>query len=316
MAIEVSQQALTMSDAELGIDGSINSLNAYTRQAKKFSVLSREKEKNLAQLASSGSLEARQELILHNLRLVISIAQRFAFTKVPLLDLIQEGNVGLIEAIGKFDPALGYKFSTFATRPIGWAIKKAIAEKYQEISMPDPVFYTILAQEDVKHSLEQELQRPPTKAEVLEKLSASQKKLLKRVENLPRNIVSINFPVGNDEENAERGEFIADETELGANPADVVVDILTSASITTSMRQTAEQICNGKSKKLESPDQYLEIYASTHGFLGRRQKPAGRIGQRFGISRQMVDIIDDNFTNRLQVNLRTVGLVPDFASTK
>ena len=182
----------------------------YLREIGATPLLTAEEEVELAQRIEAGDADAKRQLISANLRLVVSLARHYVGRGMQLLDLIQEGNLGLIKAAEKFDYRRGYKFSTYATWWIRQAISRAIADQARTIRIPVHMVEHVNRLMRVRRELTQELTRDPTTEEIAQRMNLS----VKRVEELicltsePR---SIDAPVG-EEEDSRFGDFIADET--------------------------------------------------------------------------------------------------------
>lgn len=172
-------------------------IKLYFSEIANLPLLTPEEEKKLAILAKKWDEQARKKLIEGNLRLVISIAKKFIWSKIPFLDLIQEWNVWLIKAIEKFDPDKGFKFSTYATWWIRQHIVKAIAEMWKSVRIPIHVIDEISNYQKAYQELFQKLWREPTSKEIAEKLGYSESKIL-NIEKILKWDLSINTPLWDD----------------------------------------------------------------------------------------------------------------------
>ena len=181
----------------------------YLKEIGKIPLLTMEEETELAKKMAEGDEAAHNKMIEANLRLVVSIAKRFVGRGLPLLDLIQEGNLGLIKAVGKFDYTKGYKFSTYATWWIRQAISRAIADHARTIRIPVHMVETMNRVSRATHELVQELGRDPSAAEIAQRLDIP----VERVEEAMRasqDPISLETPVG-EEDDSHLGDFIQDE---------------------------------------------------------------------------------------------------------
>ena len=177
----------------------------YLKEIGKIPLLTMEEETELAKKMAEGDEAAHNKMIEANLRLVVSIAKRFVGRGLPLLDLIQEGNLGLIKAVGKFDYTKGYKFSTYATWWIRQAISRAIADHARTIRIPVHMVETMNRVSRATHELVQELGRDPSAAEIAQRLDIP----VERVEEAMRasqDPISLETPVGEEDDSHLRSE--------------------------------------------------------------------------------------------------------------
>ncbi|OQB15194.1 MAG: RNA polymerase sigma factor SigA [Firmicutes bacterium ADurb.Bin193] len=181
----------------------------YLKEIGKVPLLSPEEETNLAQLMSTGDIEARRRLAEANLRLVVSIAKRYVGRGMLFLDLIQEGNLGLIKAVEKFDYQKGYKFSTYATWWIRQAITRAIADQARTIRIPVHMVETINKLIRVSRQLLQELGRDPLPEEIAKEMRMTVDKV-REIQKIAQEPVSLETPIG-EEDDSHLGDFIPDD---------------------------------------------------------------------------------------------------------
>jgi RNA polymerase primary sigma factor len=184
----------------------------YLQEIGKIQLLTREEEVELAKGVVQGDLEAREKLINANLRLVVSIAKKYIGRGLSFLDLIQEGNLGLMKAVEKFDYTKGYKFSTYATWWIRQAITRAIADQARTIRIPVHMIETVRELQRVKKELTQETGETPDQEKLAQELGIPVEKI-KRVENVSQYTNSLERPIGEDEEDS-LGDLIPDEHAL------------------------------------------------------------------------------------------------------
>ena len=181
----------------------------YLKEIGRINLLSSDEEFEYAKLAEQGDEYAKKMLAESNLRLVVSIAKRYVGRGMLFLDLIQEGNIGLMKAVEKFDPSKGYKFSTYATWWIRQAITRAIADQARTIRIPVHMVETINKLARVQRQLTQELNREPTEEEIAKKVGISVEKV-REVYKISQDPVSLETPIG-EEDDSHLGDFIKDE---------------------------------------------------------------------------------------------------------
>jgi len=185
-------------------------VKAYLQDIGKIPLLSREEEVKLAKRIAKGDRKAREKLALSNLRLVVSIAKKHRGYGLPLLDLIQEGNIGLMKAIEKFDYTKGYKFSTYATWWIRQAISRAIADKARTIRIPAHMIGIIRKVHKAEEDYVQEHGVPPSLEELAQQLELPLSEI-ERVKKIAPYTRSLEEPVGEEEEGSVLGDFVGDE---------------------------------------------------------------------------------------------------------
>lgn len=194
----------------------------YLKDIGKFPLLSMEEEIELAKRMSEGDEEAKQQLSQANLRLVVSIAKKYVGRGMQFLDLIQEGNLGLMRAVEKFDYQRGYKFSTYATWWIRQAITRAIADQARTIRIPVHMVETIHKQARVTRILLQELGRDPYPSEIAERMGVSEARVIE-IQKIAQDPVSLETPVG-EEDDSHLGDFIQDDN--AKSPGDIVTSTM------------------------------------------------------------------------------------------
>ncbi len=205
--MDVAAEVMEISSAEgVSIDDHVK---MYLKEIGKVPLLDAEQEMELAKLMSDGDVNARKRLAEANLRLVVSIAKRYVGRGMLFLDLIQEGNLGLIKAVDKFDYSKGYKFSTYATWWIRQSITRAIADQARTIRIPVHMVETINKLIRVSRQLVQELGRDPHPNEIAKELNMSIDKV-REIMKIAQEPVSLETPIG-EEEDSHLGDFIPDE---------------------------------------------------------------------------------------------------------
>jgi len=190
-------------------DISADSIQMYLREIGKVPLLSSEEEINLAKKSERGDKEAKRKLIEANLRLVVSIAKRFTGKSLSLLDLIQEGNIGLFRAVEKFDYRRGYKFSTYATWWIRQAITRALADQSRTIRIPVHMVETINKFKQAERQLIQDLGREPLPEEIAAEMGEPLDRVLNIIK-ISQDTISIETSVGEDDEDSTLEDFIED----------------------------------------------------------------------------------------------------------
>ena len=201
-------------DLTMSKDIKINDpVRMYLKEIGRINLLTSDEEFEYARRAVEGDEEAKRMLAESNLRLVVSIAKRYVGRGMLFLDLIQEGNIGLMKAVDKFDPTKGYKFSTYATWWIRQAITRAIADQARTIRVPVHMVETINKLARVQRQLTQDLNREPTDEEIAEKLGITVEKV-REVYKISQDPVSLETPIG-EEEDSHLGDFVPDERDLG-----------------------------------------------------------------------------------------------------
>ncbi len=205
---------VAVEDLTLSKDVKINDpVRMYLKEIGRINLLTSDEEFEYAKRAEAGDEEAKRMLAESNLRLVVSIAKRYVGRGMLFLDLIQEGNIGLMKAVDKFDPTKGYKFSTYATWWIRQAITRAIADQARTIRVPVHMVETINKLARVQRQLTQELNREPTDEEIAKKLGVSIDKV-REVYKISQDPVSLETPIG-EEDDSHLGDFLRDEKTMG-----------------------------------------------------------------------------------------------------
>ena len=207
-------QDMSVENLTLSKDVKINDpVRMYLKEIGRINLLTSDEEFEYAKRAEEGDEEAKRLLAESNLRLVVSIAKRYVGRGMLFLDLIQEGNIGLMKAVDKFDPTKGYKFSTYATWWIRQAITRAIADQARTIRVPVHMVETINKLARIQRQLTQELNREPTDEEIAEKLGITVEKV-REVYKISQDPVSLETPIG-EEDVSHLGDFIRDERTMG-----------------------------------------------------------------------------------------------------
>ena len=254
----------------------------YLKEIGNVPLLSSEEEVELAKLVENGDEEAKRKLTEANLRLVVSIAKKYVGRGMPFLDLIQEGNMGLMKAVDKFDYTKGYKFSTYATWWIRQAITRGIADTGRTIRVPVHMVETINKTLRMTRTLLQELGREPTPEEVAEKLGVPVSRV-REVLKISRDPVSLDTPIG-EEDDSHLGDFIEDDTAL--SPAD-----------SAAFSMLKEEL----SKALESlTDRERQVVKLRFGLEDGRARTLEEVGREFNVTRERIRQIEAKALRKLR----------------
>lgn len=247
-----------------------STIRLYLQEIGKTPLLKPSEEVELAGLIQRGSAEAREKMIKANLRLVVKIAHDYAGFGLPLLDLISEGNIGLIKAVERFDPAKGGKLSTYAAWWIKQSIKRALANQSKTIRLPVHLVDKIAKMRRTAMEIEEELGRQPTDDELSLVLGIPVSKIahLKSVSVRP---TSLDAPVGEDE-GTSFGELIGDENSIDP------FDNLQNKNLVNDLRRMVDQL----------DEREAEIIRQRFGLSGEKPKTLEEVGEQFGITRERV----------------------------
>lgn len=251
----------------------------YLREIGKVPLLRGDDEKNLAHKIAEGDEEAKQEFINANLRLVVSIAKKYVGRGMPFLDLIQEGTIGLMKAVDKYDYQKGYKFSTYATWWIRQSISRALAE--QEI-IPVHMVETVHKIAKCSRTMQQELGREPTAEEISKKLGISPEKI-RDIRRYSQEPVSLDTPIG-EEEDSRLGDFIPDDNT--PTPAE--------AASATLMREAIEKELHTLTPREE------QVIKLRYGLTDGRPRTLEEVGQEFDITRERIRQIEAKALRKLR----------------
>ena len=267
----------------------------YLKEIGKIPLLSAEEELELAKRVSEGDEEARKRMVEANLRLVVSVAKHYLGRGMQLLDLIQEGNMGLLKAVEKFDYTKGYKFSTYATWWIRQSITRAVADQARTIRIPVHMVETINRVSRTSRALVQELGREPTLSEISKTLGISEEKIAE-VMKIAQDPVSLETPVG-EEDDSHLGDFFPDGDV--AEPAE-------SASYNMLRQQLAEVM------QTLSPRE-AKVLRLRFGLEDGRAHTLEEVGKEFDVTRERVRQIEAKALRKLRHPSRS-KLLKDFLS--
>jgi RNA polymerase primary sigma factor len=211
--VKINDEPIILSDEDITKDVNINDpVRMYLKEIGRISLLTPAEEMDLSIRVANGEDEAKKILAESNLRLVVSIAKRYVGRGLLFLDLIQEGNMGLMKAVEKFDYGKGYKFSTYATWWIRQAITRALADQARTIRVPVHMVETINKMARIQRQLTLELNREPTEQELAKKMGVSVEKV-REVMKISQEPVSLETPIG-EEDDSHLGDFLKDESSL------------------------------------------------------------------------------------------------------
>ena len=251
----------------------------YLREIGRVPLLKGDEEKKLAERIAEGDEDAKQDFINANLRLVVSIAKKYVGRGMPFLDLIQEGTLGLMKAVDKYDHSKGYKFSTYATWWIRQAISRALAE--QEI-IPVHMVETVHKIAKCSRQMQQELGREPTLEEISQKMGMSIEKI-RDIRRYSQEPVSLDTPIG-EEEDSRLGDFIPDDDT--PTPAEAA-----SAAL---MREAIEKELHRLTPREE------QVIKLRYGLIDGRSRTLEEVGQEFDITRERIRQIEAKALRKLR----------------
>ena len=267
---------------DLTVEPSLDSLRLYLREIGKVPLLTADQEVSLAKRIERGDERAKQHMIEANLRLVVSIAKGYLGRGLTFLDLIQEGSLGLIRAVEKFDHRKGFKFSTYATWWIRQAVTRAIADKARTIRIPVHMVEKLNKVVHIERQLVQRLGREPRPEEVAEELemSVEEGREILRMAQMP---VSLEKPIG-EEEDSSLGDFVPDDQ--AESPFD-------TASL--SLRREDIEAALGS-----LPERDRKVIELRYGLLGEAPCTLEEVGRAFGVTRERIRQIENNTLKRLE----------------
>ncbi len=270
-----------------------DSVRLYLREIGKIPLLTPEEEADLAQRIVKGDKKAKDKMVESNMRLVVSIAKRYGGRGLDFLDLIQEGNTGLLRAVEKFDPEKGFKFSTYATWWVRQAITRAIADQARTIRIPVHMVETINKVLRTTRKLTSELNREPTNEEIAKELDMEPEKV-DYVMRIKQDIASLDASVGRegDDEDSVLGDFVEDEER--DSPED-------SAANQILKEQLSEIIAT-------LTDREQKIIRLRFGIGGGRPHTLEEVGNEFDVTRERIRQIEAKALSKLRKNKDTKKL--------
>ena len=291
LLLESEEDILLSDNEEIGLISDVDILEGvstedpvrmYLKEIGNVPLLSGEEEVELAKRVEQGDEEAKKKLTEANLRLVVSIAKKYVGRGMPFLDLIQEGNMGLMKAVDKFDYTKGYKFSTYATWWIRQAITRAIADQARTIRIPVHMVETINKTLRMTRTLLQELGREPTPEEVAARLNVPVARV-REVLKISRDPVSLDTPIG-EEDDSHLGDFIEDDTAL-------------SPSDSAAFSMLREELKSALESLTDRERQVIEL---RFGLLDGRARTLEEVGKEFNVTRERIRQIEAKALRKLR----------------
>jgi RNA polymerase primary sigma factor len=282
LALRSRLEELRRAEVDMSVEPSLDSLRLYLRSIGRVPLLCAEEEVALAKRIERGDVSAKQHMIEANLRLVVSISKGYLGRGLNFLDLIQEGSLGLIRAVEKFDYRRGYKFSTYATWWIRQSVTRAIADKGRTIRIPVHMMERLNKVAYAERSLIQRLGREPTPAEIAAELECSTREV-RDILRMSQQPVSLEKPVG-DEEDSALSDFVEDDA--AESPFDVASEALRRQSV---LRVLATL-----------PRREREVLEMRYGIAGDRVRTLDEVGRAFNITRERVRQIESRTLKKLQ----------------
>ena len=272
---ELFEQALS----DIGLDDPVK---MYLKDIGRVPLLSAEEEVELARVMQEGNEAAKKRLSEANLRLVVSIAKRYVGRGMLFLDLIQEGNLGLMKAVEKFDYQKGFKFSTYATWWIRQSITRAIADQARTIRIPVHMVETINKLTRVQRILLQELGREPTPAEIAEKMGVTEERVCE-IQKIAQDPVSLETPIG-EEEDSHLGDFIEDEK-------------TTTPSDSVAFTMLKEQLLSVLDTLTPREEKVLRL---RYGIDDGKPRTLEEVGKEFNVTRERIRQIEAKALRKLR----------------
>ena len=269
---------------QLGSNVKINDpVKMYLKEIGRVELLSHDEEIELAKLILEGNEEAKKRLAAANLRLVVSIAKRYVGRGMLFLDLIQEGNMGLIKAVEKFDYTKGFKFSTYATWWIRQAITRAIADQARTIRIPVHMVETINKLTRIQRQLIQELGREPQAEEIAERMDGMTPEKVREIQKISLEPVSLETPIG-EEDDSHLGDFIEDEGAM--SPDDYAANEL--------LKDELNEVL------LELTDREEKVLRLRFGLDDGRTRTLEEVGKEFNVTRERIRQIEAKALRKLK----------------
>lgn len=269
----------------------MDAIKLYLKDIKNIPLLTAEEELELARKIKKGNKLARAKMIRSNLRLVISIAKRYSYLGVPMMDLIEEGNLGLMKAVEKYNPKRGYRFSTYAAWWIRQFVTRAIANQAKTIRIPVYMVENAIRFKKVSEQLQMELKRKPALKEIAKRMRLSLKKV-KQLNKMVAKISSLNAPIG-EEGTAEFMDLIEDESVSTA--ADELIEFLKKEHVDELLEQMTPR--------------EKRILTLRFGLKNGVPYTLGATAKRFGITRERVRQIENAAMKKLRTYITQQGLV-------
>jgi RNA polymerase primary sigma factor len=267
---------------DLTVEPSLDSLRLYLRSIGRVSLLTAEQEVLLARRIERGDMTAKQQMIEANLRLVVSIAKSYLGRGLTFLDLIQEGSMGLIRAVEKFDYRRGYKFSTYATWWIRQAVTRAIADKGRTIRIPVHMVEKLNKVVHVERQLVQQLGREPRSDEIAAELETTVREV-RDVLRMAQQPISLEKPIG-EEDDSELGDFVEDQT--AESPFELAAEHLRRENLRRALAAL--------------PEREREVIEMRFGITGERPYTLEEVGRAFNVTRERIRQIENHTLKKLE----------------
>ena len=281
-AAEADPDARKHAEVDLTVEPSLDSLRLYLRAIGRVSLLTAEQEVALARRIERGDMRAKQQMIEANLRLVVSIAKSYLGRGLTFLDLIQEGSMGLIRAVEKFDYRRGYKFSTYATWWIRQAVTRAIADKGRTIRIPVHMVEKLNKVVHVERQLIQQLGREPTPEEIARELETTVREV-RDVLRMAQQPISLEKPVG-EEDDSSLGDFVEDQT--AESPFELASERLRRENLRRALAAL--------------PEREREVIEMRFGLTGERPYTLEEVGRAFNVTRERIRQIENHTLKKLE----------------
>ncbi|HEY2320620.1 MAG TPA: RNA polymerase sigma factor RpoD [Solirubrobacteraceae bacterium] len=269
-------------EVDLTVEPSLDSLRLYLRAIGRVSLLTAEQEVMLARRIERGDMRAKQQMIEANLRLVVSIAKSYLGRGLTFLDLIQEGSMGLIRAVEKFDYRRGYKFSTYATWWIRQAVTRAIADKGRTIRIPVHMVEKLNKVVHVERQLIQQLGREPSPEEIAAELETTVREV-RDVLRMAQQPISLEKPVGEEDDSA-LGDFVEDQT--AESPFEQAAERLRRENLRRALAAL--------------PEREREVIEMRFGLTGERPYTLEEVGRAFNVTRERIRQIENHTLKKLE----------------
>jgi RNA polymerase primary sigma factor len=269
-------------EIDLTVEPSLDSLRLYLRSIGRVHLLTAEQEVVLARRIERGDMVAKKQMIEANLRLVVSIAKSYLGRGLTFLDLIQEGSMGLIRAVEKFDYRRGYKFSTYATWWIRQAVTRAIADKGRTIRIPVHMVEKLNKVVHVERQLVQQLGREPTPEEIARELETTARDI-RDILRMSQQPISLERPIGEEDE-SELGDLVEDQT--AESPFELAAERLRRENLRRALAAL--------------PEREREVIEMRFGLAGERPYTLEEVGRAFNVTRERIRQIENHTLKKLE----------------
>jgi RNA polymerase primary sigma factor len=279
---EAAAAAPKKPEIDLTVEPSLDSLRLYLRSIGRVPLLTAQEEVSLAKRIERGDMAAKQQMVEANLRLVVSIAKGYLGRGLTFLDLIQEGSLGLIRAVEKFDYRRGYKFSTYATWWIRQAVTRAIADKGRTIRIPVHMVEKLNKVVHVERQLVQSLGREPTPEEIAAQLECHPREV-RDILRMSQQPISLEKPIGEEDE-SELGDFVEDQT--AESPFELASENLRRENVRKALAAL--------------PQREREVIEMRFGLTGERPRTLEEVGRAFNVTRERIRQIENHTLKKLE----------------